>query len=59
MSNVIDAWAQPALGRLEAGLTEVVRLLEKSGSAQYVDRTLSPDVDAVRMVKAGKMADHE
>jgi hypothetical protein len=40
--KVIDAWAQPVLGRTRQDLPEVVRLLEKSGTAQFLDHKLSP-----------------
>ena len=40
--KVVDAWSQPVLGNMRQELPEVVRLLEKSGTAQYLDRKLSP-----------------
>ncbi|MBZ5609963.1 MAG: amidohydrolase family protein [Acidobacteriia bacterium] len=40
--EIIDAWAQPALGRMRQDLPEAVRLFEKSGTAQLLDRKLSP-----------------
>ena len=40
--NAVDAWAQPVLGRTRADLPEVVRLLEKSGTAHLLDHKLSP-----------------
>ncbi len=40
--EVVDAWAQPALGRRRTEMPEVVRLFEKSGTAEHLDRKLSP-----------------
>ena len=42
--GAIDAWAQPANGRARQLLPEVVRLFEKSGSAQLLELPLSPEV---------------
>jgi len=53
MSGVIDAWAQPVLGRSRQDLPEVVRLLEKSGTAQFLDRKLSPAEIVAMMDAAG------
>jgi hypothetical protein len=35
--QAIDAWAQPVTGRSRQDLPEAVRLLEKSGTARYLD----------------------
>ncbi len=35
--QIIGAWAQPALGRTRRDLPEVVRLLEKSGTTEFLD----------------------
>ena len=40
--KAIDAWAQPAMGSMRQKLPEVVRLLEKSGTAAVLDRSLDP-----------------
>ena len=51
--RIIDAWAQPVLGRTRQDLPEVVRLLEKSGTAQFLDRQLSPAEIVAAMDAAG------
>lgn len=51
--KAIDAWAQPALGSTRTFLPEVVRLLEKSGTAQYLDTSLNPAETVALMDKAG------
>jgi len=51
--EIIDAWAQPVLGRTRQDLPEVVRLLEKSGTAQFLDRKLSPVEIVAAMDAAG------
>jgi uncharacterized protein len=53
--EVIDAWAQPALGRLRQDLPEAVRLFEKSGTAHLLDRKLSP-ADIVALMDAAGVA---
>jgi hypothetical protein len=70
--QAIDAWAQPVMGRSRQDLPEVVGLLEKSGTAQYLDRQMPPaeivaamDAAGIErlMVSAwcrpGRLADHE
>jgi uncharacterized protein len=52
-TKVIDAWAQPVLGRTRQDLPEVVRLLEKSGTAKFLDRKLSPAEIVAVMDAAG------
>jgi uncharacterized protein len=42
-SSAIDAWAQMPLPNARQMLPEAVRLFEKSGTAQYLDRTLTVD----------------
>jgi uncharacterized protein len=49
--KVIDAWAQPVLGRTRQDLPEVVRLLEKSGTAHFLDHKVSP-AELVSMMDA-------
>src|ERR1035438_8960322 len=49
----IDAWAQPVTGRTRQDLPEVVRLLEKSGTARYLDRQLTPAEIVAIMDAAG------
>lgn len=51
--ETIDAWAQPVLGRTRQDLPEAVRLLEKSGTAQFLDRKLSPAEIVAAMDAAG------
>ncbi|MBI5281614.1 MAG: amidohydrolase [Candidatus Solibacter usitatus] len=51
--RVIDVWAQPATGRTREDLPEAVRLLEKSGTAQMLDRKLSPAETVALMDEAG------
>lgn len=51
--NVVDAWAQPVLGRMRTDLPEVVRLLEKSGTAHLLDHKLSPAQLVTLMDAAG------
>jgi len=50
---IIDAWAQPSLGRARQDLPEVVRLFEKSGTAELLDRRLSPQETVALMDEAG------
>ena len=51
--EAIDAWAQPVPGRTRRDLPEVVRLLEKSGTAQFLDLKLSPAEIVAVMDAAG------
>jgi predicted TIM-barrel fold metal-dependent hydrolase len=51
--RAIDAWAQPVTGRTRQDLPEVVRLLEKSGTAHYLDRQLTPAELVAAMDAAG------
>ncbi|WJN58117.1 amidohydrolase family protein [Pseudomonas sp. SO81] len=51
--NAIDAWAQPANGRLRQTMPEVARLFEKSGSGHLLDQALSPDQTVAHMDEAG------
>ena len=51
--QAIDAWAQPVTGRSRQDLPEVVRLLEKSGTAQYLDLKLTPAQIVALMDAAG------
>jgi len=51
--KVIDAWAQPVTGRTRQDLPEVVRLLEKSGPASYLDLQLAPAEIVALMDAAG------
>jgi uncharacterized protein len=51
--EVIDAWAQPLFGRARQDLPEAVRLLEKSGTAQFLDSKLSPADIVAAMDAAG------
>lgn len=51
--QAIDAWAQPVTGRSRQDLPEAVRLLEKSGTAQFLDRALSPAEIVALMDQAG------
>ncbi|MBI5084101.1 MAG: amidohydrolase [Acidobacteria bacterium] len=51
--RVIDVWAQPATGRARTDLPEVVRLLEKSGTAGMLDRKLEPAETVALMDEAG------
>ncbi len=51
--RAIDAWAQPVTGRTRQELPEVVRLLEKSGTARYLDRQLTPAELVAAMDAAG------
>lgn len=51
--QVIDAWAQPALGRTRADLPEAVRLFEKSGTTHLLDARLSPSDTVALMDAAG------
>lgn len=53
MHQIVDAWAQPALGRTRSDLPEAVRLLEKSGTAEFLDRRLSPAETVALMDEAG------
>ncbi|MET1078072.1 MAG: amidohydrolase family protein [Pseudomonas sp.] len=48
----IDAWAQPA-GAYRESMPEVVRLFEKSGSAELLDRRLTPEETVAEMDQAG------
>jgi predicted TIM-barrel fold metal-dependent hydrolase len=50
----IDAWAQMPIPNPRQMLPEVVRLFEKSGTAQYLDRTLTVD-EVVAAMDAGQM----
>jgi predicted TIM-barrel fold metal-dependent hydrolase len=50
----IDAWAQMPIPNPRQMLPEVVRLFEKSGTAQYLDRTISVD-EVVAAMDAGQM----
>lgn len=50
---VIDAWAQPAFGRVREELPEAVRLFEKSGTAELLDRRLTPAEVVALMDAAG------
>jgi len=52
-TQAINAWAQPVTGRTRQDLPEVVRLLEKSGTARYLDRQLTPAEIAAVMDAAG------
>lgn len=46
--EIIDAWAQPSFGRARQELPEVVRLFEKSGTAELLDCKLTPaDIVAI------------
>ena len=40
--RAIDAWAQPAFTGMRESLPEIVRLFEKSGSANLLDQGLEP-----------------
>jgi predicted TIM-barrel fold metal-dependent hydrolase len=51
--QAIDAWAQPVTGRTRQDLPEVVRLLEKSGTARYLDLKLTPAEIVAAMDVAG------
>ncbi|PTU30211.1 amidohydrolase family protein [Stenotrophobium rhamnosiphilum] len=51
--KIIDAWAQPALGRVRQKLPEVARLFEKSGSAHLLDQSLDPAQTVALMDAAG------
>ncbi|MDB5980604.1 MAG: amidohydrolase [Pseudomonas sp.] len=51
--GAIDAWAQPAKGRIRELLPEVVRLFEKSGSGHLLDQALSIDQTLALMDEAG------
>ena len=51
--NVVDAWAQPVLGRTRTDLPEAVRLLEKSGTAHFLDHKLAPAQLVALMDAAG------
>lgn len=51
--RAIDAWAQPALGNSRRELPEVVRLLEKSGTAHLLDHAMSPAETVAEMDRAG------
>jgi uncharacterized protein len=51
--NIVDAWAQPVLGRTRTDLPEVVRLLEKSGTAHLLDHKLAPAQLVALMDAAG------
>jgi predicted TIM-barrel fold metal-dependent hydrolase len=51
LPDVIDAWAQPVVGRSRQLMPEVVRLFEKSGTAHLLDTKLSP-ADIVAMMDA-------
>ena len=48
----IDAWAQLPIPDARRAFPEIVGLLEKSGSAQYLDRTVSVD-ELVALMDAG------
>lgn len=52
---IIDAWAQPTLGNRtdRLAMPEIVRLFEKSGSAELVNRDVGPDELVGLMDKAG------
>src|SRR5271157_3982175 len=51
--QAIDAWAQPVTGRSRQDLPEAVRLLEKSGTARYLDLKLTPAQIVEAMNAAG------
>lgn len=51
--NAVDAWAQPANGRLRDKMPEVARLFEKSGSGHLLDQTMSIDETVAHMDEAG------
>jgi uncharacterized protein len=51
--KAIDAWGQPVTGRTRQDLPEVVRLLEKSGTARYLDLQLTPAEIVAVMDAAG------
>jgi predicted TIM-barrel fold metal-dependent hydrolase len=51
--QAIDAWAQPVTGRSRQDLPEAVRLLEKSGTARYLDLHLTPAEIVAAMDAAG------
>lgn len=52
-ANVIDAWTQVANGRIRATVPEAVRLMEKSGTAQWLDLRLDPHETVALMDQAG------
>ena len=52
MNLAIDAWAQPAGGRLRERMPEVARLFEKSGSAHLLDVRLGPEETIALMDEA-------
>jgi len=51
--EIIDAWAQPTFGQMRQNLPEVVRLFEKSGTAELLDRKLTPAEIVALMDAAG------
>jgi predicted TIM-barrel fold metal-dependent hydrolase len=51
--HAVEAWAQPVTGRSRQDLPEVVRLLEKSGAARYLDLELTPAQIVAAMDAAG------
>ena len=51
--QAIDAWAQPVTGRSRHDLPEAVRLLERSGTARYLDLQLTPAEIVAIMDAAG------
>jgi uncharacterized protein len=53
-SLAIDAWAQMPIPNPRQVLPEVVRLFEKSGTAEFLDRTLSVD-EVVAAMDAGQI----
>lgn len=53
MIQAIDAWAQPASGRLRERVPEVTRLFEKSGSGHLLAQRLSPEQTVELMDEAG------
>lgn len=53
VAGAIDAWAQPAWGRMRSDLPEAVRLFEKSGTAHLLDRRLTPKETVAKMDRAG------
>ena len=50
----IDAWAQLPIPDARRAFPEIVRLLEKSGSAQFLDRTLEVD-ELIALMDAGQV----
>ncbi|HKP85780.1 MAG TPA: amidohydrolase family protein, partial [Blastocatellia bacterium] len=50
---IIDAWAQPALPRMQARMPEIARLFKQSGSSRVMESGISTEETVEAMDRAG------